>query len=159
MKIIENNYINANDSESVKEENKHNFPIRITCEECESVFDFEEEDVEYLDYGLGYVKCPCCGNLNDLGEEFEKTLTEDNVEFPKHFSRTVSNKETCKHIPDDEVESYLKRTIKWMKEEGIKDFAGHIVGDLFIAVKYMEDYNNYDVYVSRDFYSTIINQI
>ena len=50
MKIIENNYKPVDLS------------VKYICEECNSVFQYDDNDIRTEKNGGEYVMCPCCGH-------------------------------------------------------------------------------------------------
>lgn len=53
MKVIENNH---HETKSWK----------IVCEKCNSVLEYEKEDVINSESNFHYIKCPCCGASIDV---------------------------------------------------------------------------------------------
>ena len=138
MKIIEDNYTKKYEVENTQYE--------LTCDKCKSKLSYEKEDVVNLDYGLPYIQCPLCGNMNEIyNEDWELKLTKDNLVYPKHFSHT--SKDTgAVNISDEKINEYIKDYVESMIKNDIDDWSGHVTGDVFISISKDEgDYYNITV--------------
>lgn len=148
MKILEDNFTNKNILEDKQYE--------LTCEGCNSKLGYERADVTNLMYGLPYLKCPLCGQFNEINDEsLELKLTKDNVIYPMHFNHT-SKHYGAKEISDEDVNKYIKQFVEAAIENNIDDWSGHVTGDLFLNIRKDDEFNEYEITVARDFYSTFI---
>ena len=85
MKILENNFNKTNTERVIENLEK---PHRIECDNCESVFEMDREEIVQKGtvgtYGLYNVECPCCGEKTTVDVSIK--LDETNIEFPVHFN-------------------------------------------------------------------------
>lgn len=147
MKVIENNYKKPEkERPKLQKQSK-----RTTCEHCDSVFEYDEDDVHIGAYGCAFVTCPCCGEENDTIDEEGLTLTPSNVRFPVHYG---DFKEGIK-ISDAEVDEYVRRCIKVIRENDL-DWNYTACGDTAVFVFRMSGDEEYWVYVGKGGYETYI---
>lgn len=143
MEIIKNNYCSRR-------------PIGITsrwnvvCNNCESEFIADKEDTYIGALGCRYVKCPCCGEENDLDDGI--ILTTENLSFPKHY---FSFKNAVK-LSDNDVDRYVKECIEALRNSKDKNFyATHTgTGDTHVFVFKYDGDEEYVVYVGKGGYET-----
>ena len=127
---------------------------KITCENCDSELEVEDDDIQVGVYGMGYVVCPCCGEetyADELADYFP--LNKDNVKFPTHYfsyNKAIS-------VDDDTINKWVKECIEKFDSNDEHDwcrFTGR--GDTMVFVfKFGED-ARYDVYVCKNYYETFI---
>ena len=98
MKIIKDCY----NKEIVSEE--------YICEECNSVFEYDDYDIWVDAKNNEYVTCPCCNHSCIVSVP----TTEDSIEFPKSFYK-FGEKEGAVKISDKEITSKIKDCIIWLK--------------------------------------------
>ena len=60
----------------------------VECYECGSELEVTKEDTYIGEYGIRFVKCPCCEKETPVDVFGEFVLTADTVEFPQHFAWT-----------------------------------------------------------------------
>ena len=127
---------------------------KITCEHCDSELEVEDDDISVGMYGMGYVVCPCCGeetSADELADYFP--LTKDNVEFPTHYYSFSDGV----HIDDDTVNKWVKECIEEFDPNDENDwcrFTGS--GDTMVFVSKLDEDEEYDVYVCKNYYETFI---
>ena len=137
MKIIQNNY---NESEE------------YICEECNSVFVYDDYDIKFDDFkGEEYVICPCCGH---------KCITftpvaENNIEFPKSFYQFGVCDGAIK-IDDKEITFWIKDCINWLKDNPNESFKYRGSGDTFVCVFNHDD--EYYVMVAKNYFNCSIDK-
>ena len=141
MKIIQNNYELYN---TLEEE--------YICEECNSVFEYNDYDV-YVDSETynEYVICPCCNHKCIVSIP----TTEDNIEFPKSFYK-FGEKEGAVKISDKEITSKIKDCIIWLKNNPKEQFRYIGTGDTFLCVFNHED--EYYIMVAKDYFDSYIDK-
>ena len=141
MKIIQNNYELYN---TLEEE--------YICEECNSVFEYNDYDV-YVDSETynEYVICPCCNHKCIVSVP----TTEDNIEFPKSFYK-FGEKEGAVKISDKEITSKIKDCIIWLKNNPKEPFRYIGTGDTFLCVFNHED--EYYIMVAKDYFDAYIDK-
>ena len=127
---------------------------KITCENCDSELEVEDDDIQVGTHGMGYVVCPCCGEetyADELADYFQ--LTKDNVEFPTHYYSFSDGV----HIDDDTVNKWVKECIEEFDPNDENDwcrFTGS--GDTMVFVSKLDEDEEYDVYVCKNYYETFI---
>lgn len=148
MIVLKDKYNHA-----TQEEPKSN-TYKIICENCDSELEVEDDDIKVGTYGMGYVVCPCCGEetySDELSDYF--SLTKDNLEFPTHYS-TFSN---GKKIDDDTINKWVKECIEKFDHNDENDwckFTGS--GDTMVFVFKFDEDKEYNVYVCKNYYETLI---
>ena len=143
MEIIKNNYCSRH---PIGTTNRWN----VICANCESEFIADKEDTYIGALGCRYVKCPCCGEENDLDDGI--TLTAENLSFPKHYH---SFKDGVK-LTDEEIDGYVKRGIYALRNSKDKHFYAIQTGtgDTHVFVFKYDGDEEYFVYVGRGGYET-----
>ena len=127
---------------------------KITCEHCDSELVVEDDDIQVGAYGAGYVVCPCCGEetyADELADYFP--LTKDNVEFPTHYYSFNNGV----HIDDDTINKWVKKCIEKFDPNDENDwcrFTGS--GNTMVFVSKLDEDEEYDVYVCKNYYETFI---
>lgn len=116
------------------------------CEKC-----YHNFDTPYY-IGAGghiYAKCPLCGNEEYIGEGIE--ITEQNIEYPKHF---YSN-DNAVEIDNHTINQWIKDCIKHLSEENNYYFTS--CGDTYILA-YMDDLDSdyANIVVAKQYKETII---
>ena len=148
IKIIKNNYKIQPNEELIK-----NNKIRIHCSECDSELEITEEDTHIGWMGARFITCPCCGEESMVDELDGITLTKDNVEFPTHYYSFSDGV----HIDDDTVNKWVKECIEEFDPNDENDwcrFTGS--GDTMVFVSKLDEDEEYDVYVCKNYYETFI---
>lgn len=137
MKIIKNN---------INEENN----VQYICENCNSVFEYDNSDICIDIYGERYVNCPCCWKRCYVDEEIP---TVDNIEFPKHFNKIGEN---AVKISDKEINKYIKECINWLEKNPNESFRYMGTGDSFVVVFNHED--EYYILVAKNYFDSYIDK-
>ena len=140
MKIIQNNYELYN---TLEEE--------YICEECNSVFEYNENDIWLDAKNNEYVTCPCCNHSCVVSVP----TTEDNIEFPKSFYKFGENIDSFK-VNDKEITKTIKDTINWLKDNPEEYYRFIAYGDTFICVFNHED--EYYIIVAKDYFDSYIDK-
>lgn len=127
---------------------------KITCENCDSELEVEDDDIQVGEYGMGYVVCPCCSEKT-YPDEFANrlSLTKDNLEFPTHYASFSEGV----HIDDDKINKWVKECIEKFDTNDKNDwcrFTGS--GDTMIFVFKLDEDKEYDVYVCKNYYETFV---
>lgn len=140
MKIIQNNYTRENE---VSEE--------YICEECNSVFEYDDYDI-YIDKdGTERVDCPCC---NHSCVVYTPT-TEDNINFPKSFYQFGVH-DGAVDIDNEEITSRIKEIIVWLKRHPEESYRYMSGGNTFLCVFNHED--EYYIMVAKNYFDTSIDK-
>lgn len=147
MKIIQNNYENP----IVVEDEV----ISMVCEECNSVFEIEEQDCHIGQYGTAFVNCPCCGYEN-IVEDYSINLNKNNLDFPIHYSHFATKKEGTVFIDNKEINNWIKESISWLEKHPQEHFRYRGTGDTFTVVFNHDD--EYWIVVTKDYYETSIDK-
>ena len=148
MIVLNDKYNHAKHTESKPK------TYKITCENCDSELEVEDDDIQVGTHGMGYVVCPCCGEetyADELADYFQ--LTKDNVEFPTHYYSFSDGV----HIDDDTVNKWVKECIEEFDPNDENDwcrFTGR--GDTMVFVSKLDEDEEYDVYVCKNYYETFI---
>ena len=104
--------------------------------------------------GARFITCPCCGEetySDELADYFQ--LTKDNVEFPTHYYSFSDGV----YIDDDTVNKLVKECIEKFDHNDENDwcrFTGS--GDTMVFVFKLDEDEEYDVYVCKNYYETFI---
>ena len=128
---------------------------KITCENCDSELEVEDDDIQVGAYGMGYVVCPCCGEKtypDELADYFP--LAKDNLEFPVHYF-SFNNKAVS--IDDNTINKWVKECIEEFDPNDESDwcrFTGS--GDTMVFVSKLDEDEEYNVYVCKNYYETFI---
>ena len=142
MRIIVNRYRKTNGEDK--------YPMIVSCDSCGSDFEIEYDDTYIGTLGCRYVKCPCCGHENIVGDGIQ--LTKDNLKFPDHYFSFADGAE----ISNEETDEYVKKCIEALRNSKHKDFyatrAGS--GDTHVFVFRQDIDEEYLVYVGKGGYET-----
>lgn len=154
MVVLKNNY---NNEKSSLKKTILPYPRLCVCDNCKSELSYEESDVYVGEYGAAYVNCPLCGYDNMLdNNEKSITLTKDNVQFPIHFyhcSTTTGAVNTCTNKYIKEV---IEDGIKYLRAYTDEYFYYSATGNTIVFVFKMSGDEEYQIYVTNDFYNTYI---
>ena len=153
MKIIKNN-ANLQDMVEKEKEIKPKFPMKLTCSECGSEFEVDEDDVEVGVMGLYELKngCPCCGEEVEIDDGID--LTSDMLRFPQHYYSF----ENGVNLSDEEIDKYVKGRIEALRNSDDKTFYSTCTGsgNSFIIVSRYDDDENFCVDVCKGYYEVNI---
>ena len=117
---------------------------RCTCQNCDSVLEYENADTHIGLYGLKYVKCPVC--------EAEVAVTEERVAPPTWGHTFVhTNKETAKQVNSATIQDMIDQCRKNMINLDY-DYYFISYGDVFIFAR-RDDTNMIEIYVTRDWWT------
>ena len=139
MKIIQNNY----EKEEISE--------RYICEECNSVFEYNDYDISMDADGVESITCPCCNHKCIISVP----VAEKNIEFPKSFYHFGEIKGAVK-IDNNEITSWIKESIVWLKRHPEKPYRYVGSGDTFLCVFNHED--EYYIMVAKNYFDTSIDK-
>ena len=139
MRIIQNNYNEIEESEE------------YICEECNSVFVYDDYDIYVDKDGVESVDCPCCNHRCIVSVP----VTEKNVEFPKSFYHFGENKGAVK-IDNNEITSRIKESIVWLKRHPEESYRYVGSGDTFLCVFNHED--EYYIMVAKNYFDVHIDK-
>jgi len=140
MKVIKNNNVQEN---IIEEE--------YICEECNSVFVYEDYDIYVDKNGVESVTCPCCNHRCIVSVP----VTEKNIEFPKSFYHFDENKGAVK-IDNNEITSRIKESIVWLKRHPEEPYKYVGSGNTFLCVFNHED--EYYIMVAKNYFDTSIDK-
>ena len=141
MRIIENNF--KYKQETPTEE--------YICEECNSVFEYEDEDICIDNDNIEFVKCPCCGH---------KCITYTpptikTIKFPKNFYQFGVH-EGAINISDSEITNDIRECLKWFEKNPTEPFKYIGKGNTFLCVFNHED--EYYIMVAKNYFETSIDK-
>lgn len=140
MKIIKDCY----NKEIVSEE--------YICEECNSVFEYDDYDVYVDSENNEYVTCPCCNHSCIVSVP----TTEDNIEFPKSFYEFGGTNIESIDVSNNEITTRIKECIKWLKENPNEPFGYTGFGNMFLCVFNHED--EYYIIVTKNYFDSYIDK-
>ena len=143
MRIIENNY---------KYDLAKDYEIEYICESCNSVFQYNDDDIEFGECEDEYVKCPCCGHKCLVAEK----VTEKNIEFPKSFYEFGGNNTKSVNISDNEITKNIKECISWLKKNPNELYRYMAHGSMFLCVFNHED--EYYIMVTKNYFDSSIDK-
>lgn len=142
MKIIKNNY-----SKFDKE--------LITCPNCQSILETNENDVQYDREDMEhYIICPCC-NMRINDEYFDRIVTLDNISYPFDFYQ-YKNDGSCLKLSDEEINNYIKKCVDFLKYNPNEPYKYIGTGDSLIIVFNQED--EYYFVVAKNYEDIIIDK-
>ena len=137
MKVIQNNNVQEN---VIEEE--------YICEECNSIFVYDDYDIFADEDRVEYVTCPCCGHSCVV----YTPVTENNIEFPKSFYQFGNGAK----INDKEITFRIKGIINWLKCNPKEPYRYEAYGDTFICVFNHDD--EYYVMVAKNYFEVSIDK-
>lgn len=149
MKVIKNNCSNNGNSDN---------KIHIECEYCGSELEITKADTHIGWLGAAFAKCPCCNQDSMVDEIDGIELTKDNIEFPRHFSRTNKDKKGVVEIKDWKIKEQITRGIEYLMTNKDESYWYTCFGDLFLVIFNDVEDREYYVLVTKDFYETYIPQ-
>ena len=139
MRIIEDKYNKAKEAEE------------YICEECNSVFEYDDYDISIDKDGIESVTCPCCNHRCIV----YTPVTEKNIEFPKSFYHFGASKDIFK-TDDEDVTFKIKEIIVWLKRHPEERFRYIGYGDTFICVFNHDD--EYYIMVAKNYFDCSIDK-
>ncbi len=121
--------------------------IRVECEKCSSVFEIEKDELDYGEFGVGNINCPCCGH-NMYLDDYYIDLTYSNFIYPKHFSKSTCEEMASDKKINDAIRAGIDffRNISWDDEEVWYMMDG---GTVIFIIRDNES-ECYDIFVARD---------
>ena len=123
---------------------------RQMCDKCMADLECEYEDTYEGALGARYIKCPQCDNEVLMDEIDGVELTENSIEFPKHFFGPGGV-----DIPDDQIQEWVRNCLKIAKKENSSGyFVEQSTGNTAVIVLVYED--EYEILVTKDYYFTSI---
>lgn len=158
MNVLKNNYeppINQNINTPIKAENP--WPHDVVCEFCKSELEYDKSDMHVGQLGLYFLTCPCCGEEICLDFEDPVILTVDNVDFPIHFHRTSVETGAVDICNNQHIREYLRNAIEYFRKNKHEYEWFVECGNLYIGVRKFESDEMYDVMITNDYYSTVID--
>ena len=140
MKIIQDNYTKEN-----KESQEY------ICEECNSIFEYDDYDIYTNADQIERVDCPCCNHSCII----YIPPTPETIKFPKDFYH-FGEKEGAVILSNEEVTRYIKDSIKWLKENPKEPYRYMGSGDTFVCVFNHED--EYYIMVAKNYFDSAIDK-
>ena len=141
MRVIRNNNVDIGITESEE----------YICEQCNSIFVYDDYDIYTSQDGTNYVDCPCCNHRCVV----DVPVTEKNIEFPKSFYQFGLTNSAVK-IDNEEITSQIKEIIVWLKRHPEERFKYYGCGDTFLCVFNHND--EYYVIVAKNYFETSIDK-
>lgn len=139
MKIIKNNF-------------KEEMPTEeYICENCNSVFEYEDEDINIRADDIEYVICPCCGHTCIT----YTPPTVETIKFPVDFHQ-FETKNGAVDIKDDEITDRIRESIKWLQQYPEEPFKYISYGNMFLCVFNHED--EYYIIVCKNYFESSIDK-
>lgn len=159
MKILKNNLDKS--KEATKEQHIIPFPRKLICEECHSELEYDKSDLRIGINGYTFVDCPICGRDNILDDdEYSITLTADNIEFPAHFyhvsTKKIGETKTNDRCNTDVIREEVRNAIKYFRKNKNENAWYSWCGNLLVIVYRWSGDEQYEVFVSKDFYNVDI---
>lgn len=155
MKILKNNFNETDVGKDVKVIKP--YPRELVCEQCGSSLEYEESDIRMGALGCVYLDCPLCHYENMLEEnENTITLTVNNVEFPTHFFHTSTEGGAVDCCNNEEIKKCIQKAVNYFRENKEAFNWSTQTGNLYICVRRYSDDEDYEVIVTKDYYSTYI---
>lgn len=134
-----------------------NYPKRIECDECNSLIEYDREDLCHGAYGLPHLTCPVCDcEIEILDQNEELNLTSKNIEFPQHFYH-FGQIEGAVKLEDKEVQKMVRDVLNRFDPEADGDYYCTATGNTLVMACYCEEDGAIMVYVARNYYETAIN--
>lgn len=154
MRVIKNNY------EDKKTEVKRieDFPRLHTCEDCGSELEYYRSDLNIGALGMPYLTCPCCGYENMIDDkECSITITENNIDFPRHFFHICKENGAVDCCTDENVRQYIKQAINFFRNNKDEFVWYASTGNINITVYRNSEDKDYWVIVTNNYYETYIS--
>ena len=139
MRIIQDKYNKAKTTET------------YICEECDSVFEYDDYDIFANEEGIEFVTCPCCSHSCIV----YTPITKDNIEFPKSFYQ-FGVRDGAVDIDNEKITSQIKEIIVWLKRHPEEPYRYMASGNTFLCVFNHED--EYYVMVAKNYFDTSIDK-
>ena len=133
--------------------NNENEEKYVVCEKCKTKIGYTQDDIEYKDYGVPYIKCPHCSSQTMLEEEDCLELNKNNVKFPIHYYHFGEGKP----IDDEQINKWVKESIEYLEKNPTEHFSYHASGDSIVFVIKYEDDEEYSIIVAKNYYSTSVS--
>ena len=154
MKVLKDNYTQTDIKDNVNAIKP--YPRELTCENCGSSLEYEKSDLRMGALGCIYLDCPLCKYENMIEDNEDSiTLTVDNIEFPTHFFHT-SVETGAVDVDNEKIKKYIRNAIDYFRKNKDAFSYEQQSGTLHIVVFRYDGDKNYEVVVSKDFYSTYI---
>lgn len=148
MKVLKNNKDDCN-------KKKIEFPIEHECQNCGSILEVLDCDIEEGFLGQAYVICPICNKKSFLEiDELDNEITVDNLVFPKHFYY-FGDTDAAK-LTNDEIKKFIKDGINFFRNNPENYCYTTGTGDTIVFVLNYPGDENYIVYVCKGYYETEI---
>lgn len=135
-----------------KSDIKQPFPMRVTCYNCETELEIEEQDTHVGYPGAMYFTCPVCGEESMIDELDGIILTKDNIEFPQHFYYFGNGVD----LTSEEIRKYINDAINFFRNNPDNFCYTTGSGNTGILVQNFSGDHEYHVVVTKDFYETEI---
>lgn len=131
------------------------WPIKHTCLHCDSLLLVDEEDVREGYMGFAVITCPVCMHEEFLDEDnLNRTVTAETVKFPENF--WYFGGKDCKELNEDDIREYIKRAVKYFRENPDNFCYQTGTGDTMVYVLNFSGDQEYDVVVCKGYYETHI---
>jgi DNA-directed RNA polymerase subunit RPC12/RpoP len=141
MRVIRNNNVDIGTTESEE----------YICEQCNSIFVYDDYDIYTSQDGTDYVDCPCCNHRCVV----DVPVTEKNIEFPKSFYQFGTHTGAVK-IEDEKITARIKEMIVWLKYHPENTYKYEGCGDTFIIVFNHTD--EYYITVCKNYFEASIDK-
>ena len=156
MKVLKNNF-NEMESLVTTATKIKPYPRKLTCDECGSELEYEKSDLRMGEYGYMFIDCPLCGYGNMLEDhELSIKLTKDNIEFPTHFHWFSKEAKAVDVCNNEYVKNNIKRAIGHFRTHDDEWYWYTGTGNTMIFVHKLDGDEEYDIYVTPDYYEMTI---
>ena len=153
MKVLKNNFGKVDAIETTV----NPYPRKHECENCGSELEYDKSDIYIGVYGSSHIKCPLCEYENMLdGNENDITLTKDNVEFPTHFHHTSKYTGAVDTCNNENIKKYVREAIEYFRINKSESHWFSDSGNTMVYVFRFDGDEEYEVVVTKDYYSTYI---
>lgn len=123
----------------------------VICD-CGTELEYSNEDIITGQFGCAYIVCPECQSSIWLENEEGKTLTINNIEYPKDFSKYGDGN----ILFDYEIQMLINDCLKVLdsSNENYGVYSLSAIGDSMVFVTKHDD--EYHVYVCKNYEETVI---
>lgn len=156
MKVLKNNFDSSFSNVTI---DARPYPRRLICEKCGSELEYSESDLRMGELGCNFVDCPLCNHDNMLCDnENNVTLTASNIEFPTHFMHTVvdGSSKVVDMCNTEEIRKCLDKAITYFAKYKDAPYWMTQYGNMNLVVYNLADESDYEIHVTKDYYTTYI---
>lgn len=126
----------------------YNETKKIDCPYCNSLLEYDKNDIHYGAMGCPYIVCPVCNEeIDELNGEEDMIITSDNIIYPQHFYHFGNGVK----ISDEEIQKFVKKVYSELEntEEKTDYYLTGTGNTIVIGTKNME--NEITIYVCKNY--------